>query len=214
MNGADIDDMIEVQLRRRGISDPSVLRAMRDTPRELFVPIELKKYAYFDCPLPIGRGQTISQPYIVAYMAEALEIEKTMTILEIGSGCGYNTAVLSHLARHVYSTEIIERLAKTANKNLKTLNIDNIDIFFKDGAKGLAEHAPFDRIVSTAASEAVPAVLKKQLKIGGILLAPIGTNNQYLVKLKKKGNNSFEEETLLPVRFVPLTGSIQNQLHT
>ncbi len=199
-------DMIERQLKGRGISDPGVLSAMEEVDRSLFVPEDEQDKAYEDRPLPIGKNQTISQPYIVAYMAEQLQLEKDEKVLEVGTGCGYNAAVISRLVSHVYSVEIIEWLAQLAKENLEKTDYDNITTKHGDGYSGWEEFAPFDAILLTAAPSSIPKPLKDQLKVGGRLLAPVGRLDQKLVMLYKTGENTFEEKTLLPVRFVPMTG--------
>lgn len=199
-------DMIEHQLKGRGISDPNVLEAMEEVDRSLFVPDDKKDKAYEDRPLPIGKDQTISQPYIVAYMAEQLQLKKDEKVLEVGTGCGYNAAVISRLADQIYSIEIIEWLAELAKQNLNKTDYDNITAKHSDGYSGWEEAAPFDAIILTAAPPTIPQPLKDQLKVGGRLLAPVGRLDQKLVMLYKTGKDSFEEKTLLPVRFVPMTG--------
>lgn len=203
------EDMIENQLKGRGIKDPRVLDAMWKTDRSLFIPDDVKPHTYDDGPLPIGGGQTISQPYVVAYMAQVLDISPEDTILEIGTGCGYNAAVLSELAAHVYSIEIIDWLAETAEKNLKKAEIENVSVKHGDGYKGWPENAPFDSIMLTAAPPYLPTPLKQQLKIGGRLLAPVGISNQRLILIERLGENNFREENLILVSFVPMKGEAQ-----
>lgn len=203
------NDMIEKHLMPRNIHQPRVLKAMREVDRSLFVPADLEERAYDDSPLPIGRDQTISQPFIVAYMAQALELNDDETVLEVGTGCGYNAAVLSRLAKKVYSVEIIEWLADLAQKNLAKTSVDNVEARFGDGYEGWPEAAPFDAIELTAAPRTIPETLKQQLKIGGRLLAPVGTTAQHLVKIKRLSEDEFDEKTLLIVRFVPMTGQAQ-----
>ena len=200
------EEMIERQLKARHISDERVLQAMKEIDRALFVPDDLQHKAYEDRPLPIGRDQTISQPYIVAYMAEHLQPGRNDKILEVGTGCGYNAAVLSRLARHVYSIEIIAWLADLAKENLEKTGFENITTRYGDGYAGWPEEAPFDAIILTAAPPTIPKPLKEQLKVGGRILAPVGRINQQLILLRKTGPETFEEERLLPVRFVPMTG--------
>lgn len=200
------EEMIEKQLKARNISDVRVMRAMKEVDRALFVPDDLQHKAYEDRPLPIGRDQTISQPYIVAYMAEHLQLKKDDRVLEVGTGCGYNAAVLSRLARHVYSIEIIAWLADLAKENLEKTGFENITTRYGDGYVGWPEEAPFDAIILTAAPPTIPKPLKQQLKVGGRILAPVGRINQQLILLRKTGAETFEEERLLPVRFVPMTG--------
>ncbi|MFP4289294.1 MAG: protein-L-isoaspartate(D-aspartate) O-methyltransferase [Bacteroidales bacterium] len=205
------EKMIEYHLKARGIEDEKVLQAMERVDRELFVPIEMKAHAYDDSPLPIGRGQTISQPYIVAYMAEALDIQPTDKVLEIGSGCGYNAAVLAQMAKQVYSVEIIEWLSNLAKKNLLHAGVTNVDIRFGDGYQGWEEQAPYDKIILTAAAPKIPEPLKKQLRVGGLLLGPVSDSYQKLLLLKKTGEDEFTQHELLPVRFVPMTGQSQQE---
>lgn len=199
-------DMIEYQLKARGISNPDVLMAMEEVDRSLFVPKNMEHKAWNDRPLPIGEDQTISQPYIVAYMAEKLQLKKDEKVLEVGTGCGYNAAVISRLVDHVYSLEIIEWLTTLAKENLAKTTYKNITTRQGDGYSGWEEFSPFDAIFLTAAPSSVPKPLKDQLKVGGRLLAPVGRMNQKLIKLFKTGEDDFEETTLLPVRFVPMTG--------
>lgn len=199
-------DMIERQLKGRGISDPRVLEAMQEVDRSLFVPEDEQDKAYEDRPLPIGKNQTISQPYIVAYMAEQLQLEKDEMVLEVGTGCGYNAAVISRLVSHVYSVEIIEWLAKLAEENLAKTDYQNITTKHGDGYSGWEEYAPFDAILLTAAPSSIPTPLTDQLKMGGRILAPVGRMNQQLIMMYKKAEDEFEKKTLLPVRFVPMTG--------
>lgn len=201
--------MINRQLHGRDISDPAVIQAMKEINREKFVPQDLKPHAYDDGALPIGRGQTISQPYIVAYMAQLVDLEQSNVVLEVGTGCGYNAAVLSRIVSHVYSIEIIQWLADLAKENLKNAGIENVSSRFGDGYKGWPEKAPFDRIMLTAATPKIPEPLKEQLKVGGKILAPISNAFQKLVLLEKNSNDTFVEEKLIPVRFVPMTGEIQ-----
>lgn len=204
------EKMIEDQLKRRGIKDPRVLQAMQEVDRKDFIPGEMKSRAYEDGPLPIGEGQTISQPYIVAYMAQELKLNPEDKVLEIGTGCGYNAAVLSRLAGHVYSIEIVEWLADLARENLEKTGIKNISTRKADGFKGWPEEAPFDAVILTAAPASIPEPLKEQLKEGGRLLTPVGTSVQRLILLEKTGKNLFKEENLLPVSFVPMTGKAQS----
>ncbi len=201
--------MIKRHLQGRNISDARVLQAMWDVDRSLFVPEDQLEHTYEDKALPIGLGQTISQPYIVAYMAQALRLTPQEVVLEIGTGCGYNAAVLAHLVQHVYSIEVIEWLAALARKNLERTGIRNVSTRLGDGFNGWPEAAPFDAIVLTAAPPVIPEPLMYQLKIGGRLLAPVGTNLQKLVLLFRASENHFEERELLPVRFVPMTGEAQ-----
>lgn len=200
------EEMIEQQLKGRDIRNKEVLEAMREVDRQLFVPEDKQHLAYEDRPLPIGKDQTISQPYIVAYMAQELQLSKSDKVLEVGTGCGYNAAVLSRLVSHVYSIEIISWLAELARENLAKTHYNNISTRHGDGYAGWPAEAPFDAIILTAAPPRIPRPLKEQLKIGGKILAPVGRWNQKLVLLKKTGEETFSEKTLLPVRFVPMTG--------
>ena len=196
--------MVKDQIERRGVSDPGVLRAMKTVPRHLFVPEAYRGGAYEDGPLPIGEGQTISQPYIVAFMTEAIHPQPDDRVLEIGTGSGYQTAVLSQLVRHVYSIEVRPRLAEAARTRLAESRCTNVTIRQGDGSAGWPEEAPFDAIIVTAAPSRVPDALLGQLKPAGRLVIPIGTGDQELVRVRR-GPGGFEREVLLPVRFVPLT---------
>lgn len=203
--------MIDKHLKGRGIHDPRVLEAMQAVERADFVPADMQAYAYDDGPLPIGKGQTISQPYIVAFMAQELQLTPEATVMEVGTGCGYNAAVLSSIVSHVYSIEIIEWLATLAQENLKKAGIENVTTRYGDGYDGWPEKAPFDAIILTAAPPAIPEPLKQQLKAGGKLLAPVGKTIQHLVLVEKTREGHFEEKTLLPVQFVSMTGEAQRQ---
>ncbi len=196
--------MVEHHIKARGIRDPGVLRAMRETPRHEFVPPELRSSAYDDRPLPIGHSQTISQPYIVAFMTETLDVEKNHTVLEIGTGSGYQAAVLAPLAKHVYTIEIVPELAASAEKKLA--RYDNITTRLGDGYKGWPEEAPFDRIILTAAPPELPQTLVGQLKPGGKLLAPVGRSpwSQELILVTKAKDGTVSERSVLPVVFVPM----------
>jgi len=182
---------------------------MWDVDRSLFVPDEMKPHAYEDRPLPIGRDQTISQPYIVAYMAQELRAKGGDTVLEVGTGCGYNAAVLSKIVSQVYSIEIIDWLAKLAKNNLREARTENVTTRLGDGYQGWPEAAPFNAISLTAAPPYIPEPLKQQLKIGGRLLAPVGIRSQKLVLLEKREEGTFREKQLLLVSFVPMTGKAQ-----
>lgn len=200
------EEMIDHHLLGRGIRGEHVLRAMAEVERARFVPEDLREHAYADRPLPIGREQTISQPYIVAYMAEALGVSPGDKVLEVGAGCGYNAAILSRVADHVFSVEIIEWLADLARSNLETAGVGNVTVRHGDGYAGWPDEAPFDAVMLTAAPPEIPEPLKQQLKIGGKLLAPVGTGTQQLVLIEKTGENKYREHPLIPVRFVPMTG--------
>lgn len=202
--------MIEEQLEARGVSDRRVLEAMRDVPRHRFVPEALRDYAYEDRPLPIGSRQTISQPYIVAAMTELLEPEPDDVMLEIGTGSGYQAAVLARLVKRVYSIEILPELAQTAEQALTEIGVTNVDVIVGDGYRGLPEHAPFDGIIVTAAPPAVPPKLVEQLAVGARLVIPVGESFQELLVIEKTGTG-VRERKVFPVRFVPMTGEAQNQ---
>ncbi len=199
-------EMIEKQLRRRGVRDSRALSAMSAVPREEFVPKEFRQRAYEDAPLPIGEGQTISQPYIVAAMTAALHLTGIERVLEIGTGCGYQAAILSRMAKIVFSIESRSELAATAAVRLERLSYANVHVHCGDGTLGLPELAPFDAILVAAAAPAVPAPLRSQLAEGGRLILPVGdTENQELLLLERHGN-SFETIKLEACRFVPLVG--------
>jgi protein-L-isoaspartate(D-aspartate) O-methyltransferase len=199
-------EMIERQIRQRGVTDPRVLEAMRAVPRERFVPPELEPRAYEDNPLPIGEGQTISQPYIVAYMTELLDVEPGHRVLEIGTGSGYQAAVLGQLARAVYTIEIVPSLARRAAVVLGELGYTQVHVREGDGYQGWPEEAPFDRIMLTAAPEAVPQPLIEQLAVGGRLVAPVGGQDetQWMTVIEKTDQGLIERQTIA-VRFVPFT---------
>ena len=198
--------MVAEQIRARGVGDARVLDAMIRVPREQFVPPAASHEAFDDRPMAIGHGQTISQPYIVGYMTEALKLEATHRVLEIGTGCGYQTAVLAELAREVFSIERIPELADRARRTLDDLRYTNVHIHVGDGYAGWPEHAPYDRIIGAAAAPSVPAALVEQLASGGILVMPIGTVNQELCVMQKRGE-IVETLATLAVRFVPMVRS-------
>jgi len=197
--------MVEEQIVRRGVRDAQVLAAMREVPRDLFMPEEMRPAAFQDGPLPIGSGQTISQPYIVAYMTEALRLNPADRVLEVGTGLGYQAAVLSKIVREVYTIEIVEPLAGRAREILKSLRYENVTVRTGDGYRGWPEKAPFDAIIVTAAPNHVPAALTDQLKLGGRLVMPLGEDWQELIRITRT-EGGLKRETLLPVRFVPMTG--------
>ena len=201
--------MVEHHLRARGIRAPRVLAAMGAVPREAFLPPELAEHAYEYRPLPIEAGQTISQPYIVALMAQALDLERDETVLEIGTGSGYAAAVLARLAAEVHSVECIPVLADLASKRLAAQGCTNVTVHRGDGSLGWPPAAPYDAIVVTAAGPEVPAALKAQLKLGGRLVMPVGERHgpQDLLRLTRNSEHGEQRELLLPVRFVPLTGA-------
>ena len=197
--------MVDEQLRARGIRDPRVLDAMTRVPRHLFVPESGRDEAYGDHPVPIGHGQTISQPYIVAFMTEALRLEQGHRVLEIGTGSGYQAAVLGELAGEVYTIEIIEALADRARKTLADNGYRNVTVRTGNGYLGWPEHAPYDRIMVTAAPDDVPQPLVEQLKIDGLMAIPVGTGFQEL-RILRRTAQGLETIATLPVRFVPMTG--------
>ena len=200
------NQMVEDQLIARGIYDPRVIHAMRTVKRHKFVPTDKLSKAYEDGPLPIGLGQTISQPYIVAHMSELLRIGPNDTVLEVGTGSGYQAAVLSHLANHVITVETIPLLANEAKETIQSMGIKNISVLKGDGSLGTPHHGPYDAIIVSAAAPRIPSPLILQLKTGGMLVAPIGTkNNQKLVLYKKMVSRSVQK-TLYHVRFVSLIG--------
>ena len=192
-------------LRRRGIADQGVLRAMDEVPRERFVEPTFADSAYADQALPIACGQTISQPYVVAYMTEQLKMESQHRVLEVGTGSGYQAAVLSHLAREVVSVERYRTLAEEARERLKALGYENVDIVVGDGFAGVPDRAPYDRIIVTAAAETIPEALLDQLADGGIMILPLGSHDgsQHIIKLTKSVTG-IRRENLIPVRFVPM----------
>ena len=202
------DAMVSSQIIARGVRDPMTLAAMREVPRHLFVPMGLGREAYDDHPLPIGHAQTISQPYIVAFMTEALGLKGGETVLEVGAGSGYQSAVLSRIAARVFGIEIVEPLAREAKARLAKLGYANVEIRAGDGYAGWPEHAPFDAIMVTAAAPRVPEPLKEQLKDGGRLILPVGDYVQELKIVTRRGSR-FEERNVLGVTFVPMTGQIR-----
>lgn len=203
---AQRERMVREHIERRGIGNAKVLRAMRDTQRHLFVPLPLRSQAYADHPLPIGHGQTISQPYIVALMTQLLEPDKTLTVLEIGTGSGYQAAVLAPLVKHVYTMEIVPELAESSGELLAKLGYKNVTVRHGDGYKGWPEKAPFDRIILTAAPPEIPKALIDQLKPRGKLVAPVGERvfGQDLVVVDKDASGKIRRRSVIPVMFVPM----------
>jgi protein-L-isoaspartate(D-aspartate) O-methyltransferase len=190
-------------MRARGISNPSVLEAIARVPRHLFVPPDAQKLAYDDRPLPIGYGQTISQPYIVAFMTDALQTAPDQSVLEIGTGSGYQAAVLAELVRNVYTIEIVPELGERARKTLATAGYRNVEVRTGDGYRGWPERAPFPRIIVTAAPPEIPQALVDQLAVGGIMVLPVGSASQELVVVTKTATGITQKHTI-PVVFVPM----------
>lgn len=209
MPSEDRERMVASQIEARGITDPLVLEAMRTVPRESFVPASLVTFAYDDGPLPIGHGQTISQPYIVAVMTQAAALKPGSRALEIGTGSGYGAAVLSRVAAEVYTIERVEELADSARERLARLGYANVHVRAGDGSLGWAEHAPYDAIVVTAGGPRVPKPLLDQLVVGGRLVMPVGpaTRHQRLVRVTRSDVREYEYEALEEVAFVPLVGA-------
>jgi protein-L-isoaspartate(D-aspartate) O-methyltransferase len=204
------NQMVDEHIEARGVRSPQVLAAMRNVPRERFLPADKQSLAYEDAPLPIGGGQTISQPYIVAFMIEALDLEGGEKVLEIGAGSGYAAAVLAEIAGEVYTVERIAELAARASDKLRELGYDNVAVRHDDGAAGWAEHAPYDAIVVAAGAPEVPDVLRRQLKIGGRLVIPVGGTRDFqeLIRVTRVAEHEFRQEDLASVRFVPLVSEL------
>ena len=202
------DHMLQYHLMGRGISNPRVLQAMTDVPRHKFVPKNLQAFAYADNPLPIGLDQTISQPYIVAAMTELLDPQPDHVVFEVGTGSGYQAAILSPLVKHVYTVEIVPELGEMAAARLKELGYDNVTVRVGDGYAGWPEHAPFDSIIVTCGAEEIPPPLVEQLKPGGTMVIPVGPFNQVqeLTVVKKDAEGQITTHLVMPVRFVPMTG--------
>ncbi|MDZ7372514.1 MAG: protein-L-isoaspartate(D-aspartate) O-methyltransferase [candidate division KSB1 bacterium] len=203
--------MVDEQIAARGVRDPRVLEAMLTVPRHEFVPSNLRDSAYDDTPLPIGYGQTISQPYIVALMTECLQLKGGEKVLEVGTGSGYQAAILAQIAGEVYSIEIVKPLAEEAAERLARLGYKNVHIRHGDGYFGWPEEAPFDGIIVTAAPEEVPQPLIDQLKPGGRLVIPVGEWSQDLVVVSKDEQGRVRRKSVIPVRFVPMTGEAQRR---
>jgi protein-L-isoaspartate(D-aspartate) O-methyltransferase len=208
-HGQDREQMVAQQIAARGVQDARTLAAMRKVPRHLFVPPGLASEAYADHPLPIGHQQTISQPYIVAFMTEALHLDGDDTVLEVGTGSGYQAAVLAEIVSRVFSIEIVAPLAEEAGERLKSLGYANVEVRAGDGYQGWPEAAPFDAIIVTAAAPRIPEPLKQQLRDGGRLVLPVGDAWQELVVVTRRGDR-FDEDRVLPVRFVPMTGEVRH----
>lgn len=203
------EEMVRTQLERRDITDASVLAAMRKVERHRFVSPVVLDEAYEDRPLPIGHGQTISQPYVVAYMTQAIRPRKGMKVLEVGTGSGYQAAVLAELVDNVFTIEILAPLGESAAKRLDEQGYKNVKVRIGDGFQGWPEEAPFDGIVVTAAPTEIPEPLLDQLAPGGRLVIPLGDNWQDLVLAEKDASGRITRQTLFPVRFVPMTGEAQ-----
>ncbi len=203
--------MVTRQIEWRQVRDPNVLKAMRTVPRHAFMRPGDQRYAYLDTPWSIGKGQTISQPYIVAFMTEALKLDPNSRVLEIGTGSGYQAAVCGEIAREVYSIEIVESLAKSAARRLKKLGYGNVFVKAGDGFYGWPEKAPFDAIIGTAAAVRIPPALIRQLKTGGRMILPVENESgfQYLILLSKDERGKLHKKNLMPVRFVPMTGDVR-----
>lgn len=208
MKGRGYDElrrtMVEDQIIRRGITDKNVIKAMLKVPREKFVPPAERGSAYGDFPLPIGYGQTISQPYIVAYMTEKLKVKPGDRVLEIGTGSGYQSAILADMGCEVYTVELIEELSKRAQKIIEELGYKNVHFKVGDGFEGWKENAPYDAIIVTAAPKNVPEALKLQLKLGGRMVIPVGEYYQYLYRITRIDSREWKTEKLIPVSFVPM----------
>lgn len=202
--------MVETQVRARGVRDERILAAIGKTPRERFVPDINRTRAYMDAPLPIGEGQTISQPYIVAFMIEALALKGGEKVLEIGSGSGYAAAILGEVAKEVFAVERIETLATASAQTLQSLGIENVHVRFGDGADGWPDEAPFDAILVSAGAPEIPEALKSQLAIGGRMVIPLGRTllAQELVRVTRVSEDEFSLEDIADVRFVPLIGGV------
>ncbi len=203
--------MVSTQIKGRDVHDPTVLAAMRKVPRHLFVPAEYRKKAYNDYPLPIGEGQTISQPYVVAKMTELLALKGGERVLEIGTGSGYQAAVLAEIAAEVYTIEIVPELGLSAGKRLKEMGYTNVHVKIGDGYLGWPDAAPFDGIIVTAAPPYVPHPLVEQLKIGALMVLPVGKGHQELVVISRKKDGTYRTKRVFPVRFVPMTGEVQRK---
>ena len=200
------EQMVKTQLKARGIKDAATLFTMQNVPRHLFVPENMKPYAYRDRPLPIGDGQTISQPYIVAFMTEVLQLKESDKVLEIGTGSGYQAAILAKIVDSVYTIEIVKPLAIKAKDRLQQLGYANVNVKWGDGYHGWPAKAPFDAIIVTAGADSIPQPLIDQLKIGGRMIIPVGPHSyvSHLVFVTKK-KNKITKKKLIPVRFVPFT---------
>lgn len=203
-------EMVQEQIVARNVKDSLTLKSMRQVPRHLFVPENLRRYAYYDEPLPIGEDQTISQPYIVAIMTELLQLKRGERVLEVGTGSGYQAAVLAEIAGEVYTIEIIDLLCERAGELLQEMGYQNVHVRCGDGYQGWPEVAPFDAVMVTAAPDHIPQPLVDQLKIGGRLVLPVGDGYQELVRITKT-KSGIKRENIIPVRFVPMTGEAERR---
>jgi protein-L-isoaspartate(D-aspartate) O-methyltransferase len=203
--------MVDVYVVGAGVKNPRVIKVMRETPRHEFMPAKVRSQAYFDMGVPIGEAQTISSPFIVAYMTECLDPQPTDKVLEIGTGSGYQAAILSPLVKEVYTIEVVESLGKTAARTLKRLAYDNVFTKIGDGFQGWAEHAPFDKIIVTCSPENVPRPLVDQLREGGLMVVPVGERYQQTLYLMRKKDGKLTAEALCPTLFVPMTGTAEAQ---
>jgi len=204
-------EMVRSQIERRDVRDPAVLAAMRAVPRHRFVPPTLWNEAYEDSPLPIGYDQTISQPYIVALMTQLLQVAAGDKVLEVGTGSGYQAAILAHLGCEVFSIEIVEPLARRAEATLRDFGYANVHVLYGDGYEGYLDHAPFDGIVATAAPDHIPKALVDQLKGGRRLVLPVGYQSQDLYVVEKTAVG-LHKRSVIPVRFVPMTGKAEGEI--
>jgi protein-L-isoaspartate(D-aspartate) O-methyltransferase len=208
---AERAEMVRAQIHARGVKSPAVLAALERVPRHLFVPADLQEMAYEDRPLPIGHEQTISQPYIVGLMTELLDLDGDDKVLEIGTGSGYQAAVLGEIARAVYTIEIVAPLAAESRARLAELGYENVQVRTGDGYRGWPENAPFDAIILTAAPPEIPKPLIDQLAVGGVLVAPVGDGQYQELKVITRTVDGLERRSVAPVRFVPMTGEAQEK---
>ena len=203
--------MVQQEIVDAGVTDKRVIESMKTTPRHDFVPLNKRKFAYYDMALPIGEQQTISSPFIVAYMTESLDPQPTDKVLEIGTGSGYQAAVLSPLVEHVYTIEIVPSLGRKAAGTLRRLGYRNVSVKVGDGFQGWPEHAPFDKIIVTCSPEKVPRPLFEQLREGGRIVIPVGERYQQTLYLMTKKDGKLETESLRPTLFVPMTGRAEDR---